>query len=80
LDGISACFKAATYTQNNITQSKRTQASMPRVGLEPTAPVLPQGKIVYVLDRAVTVIGSYYVIDHYVLFTSSFSCPISLSN
>jgi hypothetical protein len=51
LDGGSARRKAATYTQN-----KRTQTSMPRVGLEPTIPVLERVKTVHALDRATTLI------------------------
>jgi hypothetical protein len=41
------------------TQNKRAQTSMPRVGFEPTIPVLEQVKIVHALDCAATVIGIY---------------------
>jgi hypothetical protein len=41
------------------TQNKRTQISMPRVGLEPTIPVFKRTKTVHALDCAVTVIGSF---------------------
>jgi hypothetical protein len=39
------------------TQNKRTQISMPEVGLEPTIPVLERAKTVHALDRTATVIG-----------------------
>jgi hypothetical protein len=39
------------------TQSKRTHTPMPRVGFEPTIPVLERAKKVHALDRAATVIG-----------------------
>jgi hypothetical protein len=37
------------------TQNKRTQTSIPRVGLEPTIPMFERAKA---LDRAATVIGT----------------------
>jgi hypothetical protein len=43
------------------TQNKRTQTSMPQVGLEPTIPVFEQEKIVHALDRAKTVIGPQFL-------------------
>jgi hypothetical protein len=43
------------------TQIKRTQASMPREGLEPTIPVFEQEKTVYALYCVVTVIGALYI-------------------
>jgi hypothetical protein len=52
LDGGSAHRKAATYTQN-----KRTETSVPRVGLEPTTPVFERAKTVHDLERAATVFG-----------------------
>jgi hypothetical protein len=39
------------------TQNKRTQTSMPRMGYEPTTPVLERTKTVDALDRPATVIG-----------------------
>jgi hypothetical protein len=36
------------------TQNKRTQTSIPRVGLEPTIPAFERLKIVHALDRAAT--------------------------
>jgi hypothetical protein len=39
------------------TQTKRTQTSMPRVGFEPTTPMLERVKIVHAADRVATVIG-----------------------
>jgi hypothetical protein len=39
------------------TQNKRTQTSMPLVGLEPTISVLLREKTVHALDREATVIG-----------------------
>jgi hypothetical protein len=39
------------------TQNKRTQTSMPQVGLEPTIPAFGRAKRVHALDRAATVIG-----------------------
>jgi hypothetical protein len=38
-------------------QNKRTQTSMPRVGLEPAIPVFERAKTVPALDGAATVIG-----------------------
>jgi hypothetical protein len=52
LDGESARRKAATYTQN-----ERTQTSMPRVRFEPMIPAFERAKTVHALDRAATVIG-----------------------
>jgi hypothetical protein len=40
------------------TQNKRTQTSMPQVGLEPTSQVYERAKTVHALDRAATVIGA----------------------
>jgi hypothetical protein len=51
--------KTTTYTQN-----KRTQASMPGVGLEPTIPVFERAKTVHALDRAATVIGLCKTMGH----------------
>jgi heme oxygenase len=42
------------------TQDKRTQTLMLQVGFEPTIPVFERAKTVHALDRAATVIGSYY--------------------
>jgi hypothetical protein len=39
------------------TQNKRTHASMPGVGFEPTTPAFERAKTIHVLDRAATVIG-----------------------
>jgi hypothetical protein len=52
LDGGSASRKAATYTQNKLTET-----SMPRMGFEPTIPVFERAKTVHASDRAATVIG-----------------------
>jgi hypothetical protein len=52
LDGGSVLRKASTYTQN-----KRTQASMPEVGFEPTIPVFERAKTVHALNCASIVIG-----------------------
>jgi hypothetical protein len=41
------------------TQNKRTLTSMPRVGFEPTIPVLERAKIIHALDRTTTVTGVY---------------------
>jgi hypothetical protein len=38
------------------TRNKRTQASVPRVGFEPTVSVFERAKTVHALDRAATVI------------------------
>jgi hypothetical protein len=38
-------------------QNKRTQTSVPRVGLEPMIPVFERAKPVHTLERAATVIG-----------------------
>jgi hypothetical protein len=38
------------------TQNKRTQTSMPQVGLEPTIPVFERASTVHALDLAATVI------------------------
>jgi hypothetical protein len=45
------------------TQNKRTQTYMPRVGFEPITSVFGRAKIVHVLDRAATVIGTE--VTHY---------------
>jgi hypothetical protein len=42
------------------TKNKRTQLSMPWVGFEPTILELERTKIIHVLDRAATVIGTSY--------------------
>jgi hypothetical protein len=42
-----------------LTQNKRRQTSIPRVGLEPTIPVFERAKAVHALDRAATVIGHF---------------------
>jgi hypothetical protein len=55
LDGGSARQKAATYTQN-----KGTQTAMPRVGFEPTIPVLERARTVHALDSAAAVYRLYY--------------------
>jgi hypothetical protein len=39
--------------------NKRSQTSMPRVGLEPTIPVFERAKTVHALDRGATVIGFF---------------------
>jgi hypothetical protein len=52
LDGGSTRRKAATYTQSQDKQNKRTQTFMPRVGFEPTDPVLVREKTVHASDRA----------------------------
>jgi FAD synthase len=57
LDGGSVRRKAATYAQKT-NQNKRTQTSMPRVGLEPTIPDFERSETVHALDRAATVIGN----------------------
>jgi hypothetical protein len=41
------------------TQNKRTQASMPWAGFEPTTPAFERAKTTHSLDRSATVIGSY---------------------
>jgi hypothetical protein len=51
------------------TQSKRTQTSMPRVGLEPTIPVFEREKTVHVLDRAARGITYHPPIYQYFLET-----------
>jgi hypothetical protein len=38
-------------------ENKRTQTSMPRMGLEPTIPAFERAKTVHALDRAATVIN-----------------------
>jgi hypothetical protein len=45
-----------------LTQNKRTQTLMPRVGFESTTPVFERAKTVHALDRAATVIGSLRLI------------------
>jgi hypothetical protein len=52
----SASRKTATDTQNN-TQIKRTQTSMPRVGLKPTNLAFDRAKTVNALDLVATVIS-----------------------
>jgi hypothetical protein len=38
---------------------------MPRAGFKPTIPVFEWAKTVHVLDRAATVIGSWWMINHH---------------
>jgi hypothetical protein len=57
LDGKSTCHKAATYTQSNNKQNKRTQMPIPWVGFEPMIPMFEEAKTVHALGRAATVIG-----------------------
>jgi hypothetical protein len=57
LDGRSPRRKAATYTQNNTTQNKRTQTPMSRVGFEPTIQMFERAKTVHALDSAAIVIS-----------------------
>jgi hypothetical protein len=44
------------------TKNKRTQTSMPWVGLEPTTSEFERAKTIHALDRAATVIGTYVFI------------------
>jgi hypothetical protein len=46
-------------TQDN-TNTKETQTFMPRVGFEPTIPVIERAKKYSVLDHAATVIGHFF--------------------
>jgi hypothetical protein len=46
------------------TQNKRTQTSMPWVGIESTIPVFERAKAVHALDRAETVIGRVISRNH----------------
>jgi hypothetical protein len=55
--GGTAPRKAATYTQNNTNTELTNTESMPRVGFEPTIPVLDRAKTVNALDLAATVIN-----------------------
>jgi hypothetical protein len=61
LDGGSARHKAATHKAGTYTEgstdTEQTQTSLPRVGIEPTTPVLEREKTVQALDSAATVIG-----------------------
>jgi hypothetical protein len=43
------------------TQNKRTQASMPRVGFDPTIPAFERAKTVHALYCAATVIGKEHI-------------------
>jgi hypothetical protein len=53
----SASRKTATSTHRTAqTENKRTQASIPQVGFEPTISVFELTKTVHDLDRAATVI------------------------
>jgi hypothetical protein len=54
--GISPSQGLYLYTEQHK-QNKRTQTSMPRVGLEATIPVFERAKTVHSLDRAATVIS-----------------------
>jgi hypothetical protein len=44
------------------TQTKRTQAFVPRVGFEPTTPMYERAKAVHALDRAATVIDLILIV------------------
>jgi hypothetical protein len=61
------------------TQNRRTQTSMPWVGIEPTIPVFEQTKTVHTLDHPVTVIGRVsvsWLIDFLVTWWQCWSCVI----
>jgi hypothetical protein len=49
-------FKASTHTGQY--KQRKTQISVPRVGFEPTNPVVKLAKSVHALDQEATVIGS----------------------
>jgi hypothetical protein len=55
--GDQAVARLLSTHRTTQTQNKHTQTFMPRVGFEPTIPVLEQAKTVHALDRAATVIG-----------------------
>jgi hypothetical protein len=74
MDGGSASRKAATHTGQHR-QKKRIKISMPQVGFEPTTPVFGQGKTVYDLDRADTVIGHAYL---FLIYIYIFHTPICI--
>jgi hypothetical protein len=54
--GISTSQGRYLHTSTQI-QKKRTQISMPPVGLEPTTRMFERARTVHVLDRTATVIG-----------------------
>jgi hypothetical protein len=56
LDGGSAVARPLPTHRTTETQNKRIQTSMPRVGYEPTIPVLEWAKTGPALDRAATVV------------------------
>jgi hypothetical protein len=56
LDEESARRKAAAYKQDS-TNIEETKTSMPRMGFEPTFPVLEKAKTFRASDHADTVIG-----------------------
>jgi hypothetical protein len=60
LDGDQPIARPLPAHRKAQTQNKRTQISMPRVGLEPTIPVFEREKTVRVSQRAATVIGQEY--------------------
>jgi hypothetical protein len=57
LDGESARRKAATCIHDSTKQHKRTETSIPEVGIELTVAVFERVTSVNALDRAATVIG-----------------------
>jgi hypothetical protein len=54
---ISTVARPATYTGQHR-QKKREHTSMPRVGFEPTTPVLERAKTFHALDCVATVTGN----------------------
>jgi hypothetical protein len=57
LDGDQPIARPPLTHRRTETQNKRTQTSIPLVAFDPTIPVFEGAKIVYDLDRAVTVIS-----------------------
>jgi hypothetical protein len=62
LGRVSVRRKATTYTQNNTTQNKGTQTSVPRMEFVSTTAVFGQAKIVHVLNRAATAISNRVIV------------------
>jgi hypothetical protein len=59
--GDRSVARPLTTQRTTQTQNKHTQTSIPRVWFEPANPVLERAKTVHALDRAVFVIGIYWL-------------------
>jgi hypothetical protein len=59
LDGDQPVARPIPTHRTTQIQNKRTQTTMPQVGLESTIPSFDRAKTVYILECAATVIGTF---------------------